>query len=265
MREVDNRVFIAVERGDAKAALAALEQGGDPSVFNHEGCTALMAAAFKGCVPCVQALAYASDANAQCGADHAFSMTALMLAAGEGHVECVELLLPLSDPALRDKMGQTALHLAAYGGSRRCVELLAKNCDPHALDSQGKSALAQAVDSRQVECARVLVDLSDADHPDNSGFSPLSAAVLNQDAACVQLLLPYSSPANRSKAFASAKRRGDEHIAALIWAYQNALAEEKILKEWLTAPIQAPLLGENGNGVSEEDQAKDGSGKGRRL
>lgn len=229
MRPIDNSVFMAVERGDVAAALGAVSRGADLTVFNHEGCTALMAAAFGGRVEMVEALGPLSDPNSQCSEDHALSMTALMLAASEGRADCVALLAPMSDAARRNKMGQTALHLAAYGGNLRCVEILLGACDPLSRDFQGKSALAQAVDSGRVACAQALLAVSEVDKADNSGFSPLSAAVLNQDMDCARLLLARSSAANRAKALASARRRGDEGLAGMLSAYEMALAEGAIL------------------------------------
>jgi ankyrin repeat protein len=119
-------LLAAVERGDAAAAVAAIQAGANPDEVHRSGgtggMTALMSAASRGQTNLMKALL---DAGANANARSADGRTALMYAAGWGNAASVRLLLEAgARENERADDGMTALILASARGERDAVRAL---------------------------------------------------------------------------------------------------------------------------------------------
>mmetsp|Transcript_66161 Transcript_66161/g.159663 ORF Transcript_66161/g.159663 Transcript_66161/m.159663 type:complete len:218 (-) Transcript_66161:122-775(-) len=96
------------------------------------------------------------------GAADSNGLTALMWAATKGKVDCVDHLITegASLDAQSTKGKNTALHLAAYFGHPPCVaSLLNAKADPSLKNADGKTALDRAKDKEHPEVIKMLDDL----------------------------------------------------------------------------------------------------------
>lgn len=105
MESINDRLrAIAREGSDDELEALLLVPDCDARSKNKDGMTALMFAAWRGRVKCVQLLLPVSDATAK----SLTGMTALMSAAWRGRETCVRLLLPVSDAVSKSNKGLTA-------------------------------------------------------------------------------------------------------------------------------------------------------------
>jgi len=121
-RELGQKLFDAVRRGDASLVRELLSQGADPDVRDRKGYTPLHLAAARGAAEIVELLlAYGADANI----------------AGEGDV--------------------TPLHVAIYGGSADVVRLLLEyGGNPNARDAGGRTPYDLAKAIGRLDLAQLL-------------------------------------------------------------------------------------------------------------
>lgn len=120
----DSLLMLAAYNGQAAAARAILEAGGDPELANDRGQTPLAGAAFKGDAEIVRLLL---EHGAQVDGAGDGSRTALMVAAMFDRTEIVEALLARgADPDRRDAAGKTAAEMAQAMGAQNAPGILAR-------------------------------------------------------------------------------------------------------------------------------------------
>jgi len=192
----DERLLIAVFRGDSSAALDAICAGANcdwrgPTEF---GGTALHAAAMRGHADMVEMLV-----TGGCSIDakeRKYGRTPLMEAAHYGHANVIRALIEVSKAtqssdgsdmtqamieACDDEVGRTALAWAADKGSLACVEaLIDAGANVNAADKAGKTALHCAASTGQHNVVDALVSAGAAvDATSKSGRSALHLAAHN--------------------------------------------------------------------------------------
>jgi ankyrin repeat protein len=147
-------LHVALQRGDAGAVRAALDDGVSLSQRDPLGYTALHRAADEGSESLTELLlergaakgaATSSDSLRRQGSaidsrDNN-DATPLMLAAGGGHFKVVDLLARAgANLAAQDEFGLSPLHYAAEGGHVEAVaQLLSHGANPDAMDEHGKT------------------------------------------------------------------------------------------------------------------------------
>ncbi|TXM71747.1 ankyrin repeat domain-containing protein [Methylobacterium sp. WL69] len=126
----DSLLMLAAYNGQAEAAQAILEHGGDPELANDRGQTPLAGAAFKGDLAMAELL-LAHGALVDGTADG--TRTALMTAAMFDRVAIIDLLLAHgADPDRRDGAGLTAAEMAQSMGAVEAPARLARAPRPNA-------------------------------------------------------------------------------------------------------------------------------------
>ena len=194
----------ACDAGEAGMASMLLEAGstraGDAdaeSTYADEiggvGYTLLAAAAARGDVAVVRALAGSGRADVNCGG--AAGCLPLVEAANKGHVACVAALL--ATPGIRaneaDSNGNTALAVSACRGRVAVVRALlaADGIDANALGFERKSALMCAAEEGHRDCVVALLAARgiDADQANEDGETALAFAAFNGQAGCANALI----------------------------------------------------------------------------
>lgn len=232
-----NELLRAAEEGDCAEVRRILQRTGareaDKTITPwHGGSTALMAAARKGRLECVELLLPTSDATARDRAQR----TALMEAAHYGEAQCLAAILPHSDPGARCGLfGRDALMYSAISGSAACVALLAPLCDPAAVDENGLTALHHAAECGNDDCVAALLPISDPMALDGGGMTPVLRAAMSGHLDCVRMLLPSSRVGpSKWQGWAAPQMlvdAGQFEAAALIDAYMLARCEREALEE----------------------------------
>ena len=148
MESINERLrAIAREGSDDELEALLLVPDCDARSKNKDGMTALMFAAWRGRVKCVQLLLPVSDATAK----SLTGMTALMSAAWRGRETCVRLLLPLSDAVSKSNKGLTASDWAR----EEKHESLAQLIDAYTLAQNERAAIKCEVSTQAVRGSAV--------------------------------------------------------------------------------------------------------------
>jgi ankyrin repeat protein len=148
----------AARRGDREAVRALLKQGGDVSVAEGDGTTALHWAARAGDAELVQMLVYAG-ANVK-AATRLGAYTPLMMAAQSGHAAAVQALVAGgSDVKATSTTGTTPLMFAAESGDTKTLGLLIDaGADVNAKETaMGQTPLMFATAYNRLEAVRLLL------------------------------------------------------------------------------------------------------------
>jgi ankyrin repeat protein len=157
---------------------------GDTPLGSEFGSLAVIAAAHTGNYTCLQ---YLLEQGASAHPNRNRGMTALLWAASKGHVKCVELLVerdhPDEDWANFDSHGATPLMDAAHGGHLDCVRiLLRKGASIEPPQSSGRNALHCAAEYGHVVIIEELVKAGiDVNSLDNDGWTPLMCSLYDQE------------------------------------------------------------------------------------
>ena len=188
-----------------------LELGADPNGQDHEGWTALLAAAKSGYPSTVRLLLdRGAEVNAKCACPGVLDggWTALMLAVHGRRSEVVETLLGKgADVNQRNNRGETALILAAHEGDLRTFQtVLARGADVKAESHNGRTALMEIASGKRWPDG-VVVDYPDAvrallakgaevNKQDVHGRTPLMLAAQSGSTIVVRALLQGGAHVN---------------------------------------------------------------------
>jgi ankyrin repeat protein len=163
---LDERLFTAVENGDAAAVHALLDEGANP------------------------------------GARDRYELTPLYHASESGYAEIVKILLDRgADPNVRNGGAGTALKRART--PEIATLLLARGADVNAADSYGMTALAWAATAGRADVARVLLDHgAEVDAHSHPGLeeTPLMHAASQGKTDVVRILLERGANVNAARA-----------------------------------------------------------------
>lgn len=171
--ERQQRLWRAVECGDASGVQDALASRASAELRGPSGLTPLMLAAKRRDSECAKILRPYSDLSAK---DPRYQ-TALMMAAANGDASCVEILADSASCAARMFDGATALMLAARECSVPCLEILLKWSDPDAADWDGLTSLMELAMRGFQEGVQLLAPLCDLEAEDSSGKTALDFAL----------------------------------------------------------------------------------------
>lgn len=147
---------------------------------NENGMTALMFAALKGHLRCLELL------RAECRIKNDNGQTALMLAAANGHRECIHPLI-LAEQRLVDKCDNTALMYAAWYGRVDCVDLLL-DYEYDLQNNTGDTALMVAAYKNHPQCIKRLLH-KECGQKNHIGITALMYASALGYVRCVRLLI----------------------------------------------------------------------------
>lgn len=153
----DLRLIEALQRRDAAAAHALLQEGVDVNTRRADGATALAwAAHWDDLDTAARLIAAGADPNAA----NALGVTPLMLASTNRSARMAELLLDAAaDPNAARPNGETALmHAALAGAADVARALVARGADVNALTSRGFSPLMFAAAEGHAAVAGVLAE-----------------------------------------------------------------------------------------------------------
>ena len=234
--EATDRLIAAVKQEDTPAAVAALDEGGDPNrpgAYREEHAGALMWAAEKDNAELATLLLdRGADVN-QCynqGRTHD-GATALMWATGAGHLEVARLLLDRSaDPNQAKNDGTTALMDAVQKGHLKVARLLLdRSANPNQAKNDGTTALMIAATEGHLEVARLLLDRSaDPNQARNTRHTALMDAAQKGHLEVARLLLDrWADPGadtmvqgdNGTNAIKNAAKEGHLKITQLLALY----------------------------------------------
>ncbi len=157
-RNMQMEAFRAARTGAADDLRALLEKGYDPNMRNGEGVTAMMLAAGRGHLECVQVLVErGGDIHYK---EQRKGLSALKFAVGEGRVAVAEYLLDQgADVNEIDNYGRTGLMFAAGQGSLPMVELfLSRGADANLQDVYRNTALTNAEDMQHKDIRQRLIE-----------------------------------------------------------------------------------------------------------
>jgi ankyrin repeat protein len=232
-------LFHAAERGDLKAARAALDTSTDPNTRDDAGSTALHVAAHGGYVDIVDVLLVA---GAVVDMPDALGCTPLHLAAGQGHVHVVRRFVTHKANVLaRTSTGETPLHKAAAGGHGPVIEiLLAHGADPHAReDAAQRTPLHLAAMGGHLDAASGLITGgADTNAPDAFGQTPLWLAASQGQSDVIDVLLGLGADLN------AADQNGETPLMAAVVARNTEVVRS------LLAMGANPNLAESRYGLS---------------
>jgi ankyrin repeat protein len=188
---LDERLWMAISRGDEAEARALIDQGASPKEINFSGMTPLMMAADSGLPDLARFLAPFSNVNEQ----DINGDTALAWAAGRGHAECARVLLAAgADPAAANEEGATPLMQAARNGKLDTLEVLLPVSDVHKETQFGADALTMAAKRGHLDCVCALVESGAKTIKKEGELTPLMGAVGEGHAETARFLLPLSDP-----------------------------------------------------------------------
>jgi uncharacterized protein len=156
-RHMQMEVFRTARTGASEELHSLLEKGGDPNALDGEGMSAMMMAAGRGHLECVQVLVkHGADIHLK---DKRKGLSALKFAVGEGRVEVARYLLDQgADVNEADNFGRTGLMFAAGQGSIPMVELfLSRGADVNRKDVYENTALTNAEDMERWEIRDMLL------------------------------------------------------------------------------------------------------------
>jgi len=157
-KHMQMEVFRAARTGACDELRELLARGGDPNAVDGEGMTAMMMAAGRGHLNCVQVLVESgADINLQ---DKRKGLTALKFAVGEARVDVARYLLDQgADVNETDHFGRTGLMFAAGQGSIPMVALfLERGADVNQKDVYQNTALTNAEDMERWEIRDMLLE-----------------------------------------------------------------------------------------------------------
>lgn len=149
-------LIIATGKGRSQALKCLLEKGADASCVDKCGCVALMEAAKRNPLECVDILLKIDDSVAKL--QDKKGMNALMY--GIGNPEIVEKLIKLSDLSQVTKLGDSVLHRAASRmNSLKSTKIILEQrfFDIDVKNSEGRTPLYCAIKNRQLDIADCLV------------------------------------------------------------------------------------------------------------
>ncbi|XP_069669560.1 ankyrin repeat domain-containing protein 65-like isoform X1 [Periplaneta americana] len=158
-RQGRSRLHRAAERGDTHRVLQLSDAGSQVNAVDHDGCTPLYLAAYRGHQDACRALLAAGTRLDVKGGPQ--GCTALHVAAVSGHRAVCELLLAAgARPNEPDDADQwTALHCAAHVGHASVVQLLLQHgAERGAREKEGRTALDLARQFRRTGVAVMLQD-----------------------------------------------------------------------------------------------------------
>jgi uncharacterized protein len=180
-------LMLAAECNDPALAKAMLAAGVKTNVKNKVGANALHAAARKGNLEAVKALADAGEAIDEPWG----SRTALSIATERGDEPMVDFLIERgANVNANSGKGLTPVMGAAYYGRTSCVSLLVKaGGDVNASDPEGLTPLMFAAKLGHTETARLLVSLgANVNATSKNGKTPLAYALEGGHAEVVVVL-----------------------------------------------------------------------------
>ncbi|KAI7773216.1 ankyrin repeat protein [Diaporthe eres] len=193
----DEALFWASRGGRERIVRLLLENDADANqhhLADHH--TALIAAAHRGHLGCVQALLAdpRTDVNAQGSRDR----TALMLGASSGHEKICAALVQHEDcrPDGTDWKRMTALFYAVGVENVPIIKALTGLPDVNVnhQDIAGRTALCRSAETGTIASLKQLVNTEgvDVNLPDNEGRSPLMWAAFRRNAVSVDALLQHA-------------------------------------------------------------------------
>ncbi|XP_034048051.1 ankycorbin isoform X2 [Thalassophryne amazonica] len=160
----DERLLAAVEHGEVEKVASLLAKKGASAVkLDHEGKSALHAAAAR------------------------------------GHTDCLSIFLSHGvEPSTTDAAGFSPLHLAAKNGHTECCKkLLQSKCCVDAIDGSGRTALHHAAVSGNVQTVQLLCEFkSPVNLKDTDGLTPLLLSAKHAHAEVCSSLLDYGAEIN---------------------------------------------------------------------
>ena len=151
-------VIAAAHAGNSQCLQYLLERGASAHPKSDRGMTALLCAASKGHVKCVELLTDEHHPDKDWANFESHEATPLMDAANGGHLECVRVLLrkgaSIEPP---DGSGRNALHCAAeYGHVVIIEELVKAGIDVNSLDNDGWTPLMCSLYVREWDYGEVF-------------------------------------------------------------------------------------------------------------
>lgn len=196
-----SRFAVAIEKGDADAVRALLEEGNAPDTpieYGENRLSPLMKAAWEGELEIARLLV---EKGANVNYSNQDKETPLHQAIGREQVELVRFLIEKGAGVnVADVRSFTPLHKAAAAGNVEIVTLLvAAKANPNA-EMYGLTPLMFAVSGRKPEAVLALLDLgvdvNYASKGGNAGQTALYSAIQGADAEMVKLLLSRKANPN---------------------------------------------------------------------
>ncbi len=182
-------LYVAANRGQAKAIIALAEAGADVNRANKDGITPLDRAAWKGHAEAITVLA---EAGADVNVARKSGFTPLHWAAGSGHAKAIVALAESGADVNRgDKDGDTPLHVAALEGYAKVIVALAEvGADVNREDKRGETPLHHATWNEHAKAIDALAGAgADVNRAGNNGYTPLHVAAGIGHAQAIDILI----------------------------------------------------------------------------
>ncbi len=184
-----DHIVYAAALGDARKVNELLDGCVDPNQASDCRWTPLAAAAANGHVEVVKLLLKDGANVNSLGTRQGRTKTALMWAARKGHLPCLQLLLA-KKPALRLSDGSSALFEAVASGQTNIVKCLLENgADPNGADPSDEPMLFEAARSLPPAIPLLLARGADINRTNRFGATPLICAAYFGNAESVRILL----------------------------------------------------------------------------